>query len=88
MGLTIAVGETRPVLNQNGQPIPSSTQPGLPYGPGLPATIHDAAGSIVCTGNSVGTVTFIVYSPGGVGVQHEVTVEDGEPFNWTLGDPL
>jgi hypothetical protein len=88
MGLTIAVGETRPVLGPTGQPVPSSTQTGLPYGPGMHATIHDQDGNIVCTGNSVGTVPFIVYSPGGVGVQHEVTVIDGVPFDWSLGDPI
>lgn len=88
MGYIIAVGETRPVLDGSGDPIASSTQPGLPFGPGLYATMHDQDGVLVCTGNSVGTLPFNVYGPGGGYVQHEVTVEAGEAFDWTLGDPL
>lgn len=88
MGYEIAVGETRPVLDGNGNPIASATQPGLPFGPGLYATMHDQGGVLVCTGNAPGTLPFIVYGPGGAAVQHEVTVTAGAPFDWTLGDPL
>ena len=87
MGFEIQVGETRPVLNQLGNPIPSAGQPGLPYGPGLAATMHDQAGTLVCTGNYPGTLPFTVYGPDGGTVTHDVTVAGG-PFDWSLGDPL
>lgn len=88
MGYEIAQGETRPVLNQLGDPIASSTQPGLPYGPGLAATMHDLDGTLVCTGNFPGVLPFIVYGQGGA-VTHEVTVTgDTVPFDWSLGDPI
>lgn len=89
MGFTIQAGETRPVLDQNGDPIASATQPGLPWGPGLAATMHDSSGTLVCTGYYAGVVPFTVYGPGGVQVTHEVTIEStGLPFDWTLGDPI
>lgn len=87
MGLSIGVGETRPVLNQNGTPIASSTQPDLPKGPGLAATIQDQAGTLVCVGNFAGSLPFNVYGPGGVVVQHVVTVTGGD-FDWSLGGAL
>ncbi len=87
MGFTIQAGETRPVLDQNGVPITSASQHGLPYGPGLAAQMQDQGGVLVCVGNfaSPTPIPFIVYGPG-TSVQHEVTVE-GLPFDWTLGDP-
>lgn len=90
LNYTIQVGETRPVLDADGNPISSAGQPGLPFGPGLAATMYDQGGVLVCTGNFPGTLPFIVYGPAGASVAHDVTVEGTppSPFDWSLGDPI
>lgn len=90
---TIAVGEVRPLLDGNGQPLATAgvTAPdgsGPPWGVGLAAHIGDNAGFLYCQGNFAGTVSF---SPkrNGVIATHEVTVVASVvPFDWSLGDPV
>jgi len=94
MGYTIEVGETRPLLDGNGDPLetavvtsPSGVNP--PFAVGLQAQIQDdGTGHLVCIGNSVGTITFDL-KRGGTVASHEVTVVASSiPFDWSLGDPI
>lgn len=94
MGYTIQVGETRPLLDQDGAPlatlgVTSPSGVGAPFAVGMAAQIQDdGAGHLVCVGNSVGTITFDL-KRGGTIASHEVTVtESTAPFDWSLGDPI
>lgn len=94
MGYTIEVGETRPLLDQDGLPLetagvtsPSGVTP--PFAVGLQAQIQDdGSGFLVCQGNSAGTITFDLKKAGTI-ASHEVTVTASTtPFDWSLGDPI
>lgn len=92
MGYTIAVGETRPLLDPTTlAPIatadvtdPSGNPPPFAVG-GVASIQDDGSGALVCSGNSEGSITFDLKS-GGTVASHEVTVTSGL-FDWTLGDP-
>lgn len=94
MGYTIEVGETRPLLDGNGDPlaatgVTSPTGENPPFGVGLAAQIqNDGSGFLVCQGNSVGAVTFELKRAGTI-APHEVTVQASSVgFDWSLGEPI
>lgn len=91
MGYLIEVGQTRPLLDATGAPLPTAgvTDPAgnhPPFAVGLAAQIEDSGGVLVCVGNSEGTITFDL-KRGGTVASHEVTV-GSVPFDWSLGDPV
>lgn len=90
MGYTVAVGETRALLDADDAPLATAgvTDPdghNPPFATAI-ATVKDQAGFLVCSGSNVGTQTFDLMR-GGTTASHEVTVE-AAPFDWSLGDPV
>ena len=93
MGYTLDSSQKAPLLDDDGNPIPTADLSGgggpAPWGVGLAATIQDnGAGFLECVGNSSGTATFaLVQVSTGTLVSHDVTVT-ASPFDWTLGEPV
>lgn len=93
MGFQIAVGETRPVIDQDGNPMTidnvAGEGAGPPFGSGSTAAkiVDDGAGNLICIGNFVGTALF-GFVRSGTTTEHTVTVTAGPFFDWTLGEPI
>lgn len=96
MGYQIAVGETRPVIDQDGNPMTTANVAGEgagpPFGSGSTAAIivDDGAGNLVCVGNFAGTALF-GFVRDGTTTEHTITVIPAPPgpfFDWSLGDPI
>ena len=92
MGYAIAVGETRPLLDQDSAPLattgvtdPDGNPP--PFTTAI-ASIHDDGGVLVCDGIAAGDQLFALKKSGTL-ASHTVTVSAVvAPFDWSLGDPI